>query len=69
MNKTRAFRKSGYTQKELAFLLGIHESTFSQKKNGTDGMHFTPAEIKTLELHGVPVDELFHKPKQETVEA
>lgn len=63
MNSSRAFRKSGYTQKELAAILEMSEAQFSQKKHGWRGRRFSEDEIKTLALHGVPISELFPEPE------
>ena len=59
MDATRAIRKSGYSQRELARLMGLTDAQFTKKKTGWRGMHFSSSEIRTLALYGVPVAELF----------
>lgn len=66
MNATRAVRKSGFTQDELAAFLGMSRGHFNKKLHRRYGEFFTKAEINTLALHGVPVSELY--PSAETVE-
>ena len=62
MEPKRAVRMSGYTQQELADVLGMDKWQFNKKLRGWNGMRFTADQIDTLRSLGVAVDELFPEP-------
>lgn len=66
MKTQRAIRKSGYTQDELAELLHMSRGHFNKKLHGRDNQRFTPEDINTLALYGVPIAELY--PDAEPIE-
>lgn len=55
--------ESGLTQTKVAELIGVSESRFSQKINGTDGATFTVEEAKAmkqlLHLTAEEIDSIF----------
>lgn len=50
-------RKRGYTQAELAKLIGVHQSTVNNVLHGRETSHRVAT--KVAELLGRPIDELF----------
>ena len=51
---------NGYTQKQMAKVLGIFYQTYKRKENRTHGQHFTEPEIRIIhELLGIPYNLFF----------
>lgn len=51
---------NGYTQKQMAKVLGIFYQTYKRKENRTHGQYFTEPEIRIIhELLGIPYNLFF----------
>ena len=64
MNNVKEYRKKkGYTQKEIADILGIKQASYSDKERGRRG--FTVEELLQLEdILGVSISDMFKDLKE-----
>lgn len=64
MNNIKEYRKEkGYTQKEIADILGIKQASYSDKERGRRG--FTVEELLQLEdILGVSISDMFKELKE-----
>lgn len=64
MNNIKEYRKKkGYTQKEIADILGIKQASYSDKERGRRG--FTVEELLQLEdILGVSISDMFKELKE-----
>lgn len=67
-HKIKALREQkDMTQKDLAYLVGVHQSKISQCETGERGISFALA-VKIASALGVPVDELASRSVPEPTE-
>lgn len=61
MDITLAVRMSGFTQVQLAAMVGMDKYQFNKKLRGWNGMRFTPEQVETLRALGGTIAALMNE--------